>query len=358
MAFPLHHCHKSCRWLVAYNDREQVDRTGHTVKEPTEAATPPTCNRSVVCWRLQLDHHRDMKDLKKASGIFFVSFYSASCLSLGDLVQRCLGQPVASQRQDLQQLYLADGRMLFTFTLSNAESRGGRMNLKVLANVRRGWTDCRAATLTFFFLMLTRRGRGLRERWDKILRWRHKFTAPTTMHVEEKQPECSQRHSKCEQEHEEAGSAVSDSTRNVPYRLDQSWSCSVHDGIFPDVYFYTQPLGRPHERRPMASRREQVSALFFVAWTQCPLTDSFPWATEGANPLKETPTFKKRIFWRPAPGSLPAGLNLLTRYWKSVNNHDIIQQQWRNGLALRLHKSIFNTRIYAKLSFLHFWPRA
>ena len=35
-----------------------------------------------------------------------------------------------------------------------------------------GWTDCRAATLTFF-LMLTRRRRGLGERGDKILRWRH-----------------------------------------------------------------------------------------------------------------------------------------------------------------------------------------
>ena len=133
-----------------------------------------------------------------------------------------------------------------------------------------------------------------------------KFTAPTTMHAEEKQPECSQRHSKCEQEHEEAGSFRLNAHRTVQTR--PVWSRSVHDGIFPDVYFYTQPLGRPHERRPMASRREQVSALFFVAWTQRPLTESFPWATEGANPLKETPTFKKRIFWRPAPGSLPAGL--------------------------------------------------
>ena len=35
-----------------------------------------------------------------------------------------------------------------------------------------GWTDCRAATVTFF-LMLTRRRRRLGERGDKILRWRH-----------------------------------------------------------------------------------------------------------------------------------------------------------------------------------------
>ena len=104
------------------------------------------------------------------------------------------------------------------------------------------------------------------------------------------------------------------------------WSRSVHDGIFPDVYFYTQPLGRPHERRPMASRREQVSALFFVAWIQHPLTDRFPWATEGANPLKETLTFKKRIFWQPAPGSLPAGLNTYSVYacknlWSRIKSH-------------------------------------
>ena len=61
-----------------------------------------------------------------------------------------------------------------------------------------------------------------------------KFTAPTTMHVEEKQPECSQRHSKCEQEHEEAGSFRLNAQRTVQTR--PVWSRSVHDGIFPDVY--------------------------------------------------------------------------------------------------------------------------
>ena len=85
-------------------------------------------------------------------------------------------------------------------------------------------------------------------------------------------------------------------------------SRSVHHGIFPDFYFYTHSLQRPHERRPMASRREQVSALFFVAWTQRRLTECFPWATEGPNPPKETLTFKKEIFWQTTSGSLPAGL--------------------------------------------------
>ena len=58
----------------------------------------------------------------------------------------------------------------------------------------------------------------------------------------------------------------------------------------------------------MASRREQVSALFFVAWTQRRLTQRFPWATEGPYPPKETLTFKKEFFWQTTSGSLPAGL--------------------------------------------------
>ena len=125
------------------------------------------------------------------------------------------------------------------------------------------------------------------------------------MHAEERQRECSQRHS------EVRAGRLSGCFRLRAYRTVQTGpvsSRSVHHGVFPDVYFYTQSLQRPHERRPMASRREQVSALFFVAWTQRRLTECFPWATEGPNPPKETLTFKKEFFWRTTSGSLPAGL--------------------------------------------------
>ena len=107
------------------------------------------------------------------------------------------------------------------------------------------------------------------------------------MHAEERQHNCSQRHQKCEQEDRRLSSLF----RLRAYRTVQTRvvsSRSVHHGIFPDVYFYTQSLQRPHERRPMASRREQVSALFFVAWTQRRLTECFPWPTEGPSPPKET----------------------------------------------------------------------
>ena len=128
-----------------------------------------------------------------------------------------------------------------------------------------GCTDCRAATLTFLFFIffLCLRGEG-----EDSERGETKFSAGvtvaalTTMHAEERQRECSQRHA------EVRAGRLSGRFRLRAYRTVQTVpvsSRSVHHGVFPDVYFYTQSLQRPHERRPMASRREQVSALFFVA---------------------------------------------------------------------------------------------
>ena len=95
------------------------------------------------------------------------------------------------------------------------------MNLKVLANVRRGWTDCRAATLTFFLCLREEGEDSERERGETKFSAgvTVKFTAPTTMHVEEKQPEWSQRHSKCEQEHEEDWEFQ---TQRASYRTDET----------------------------------------------------------------------------------------------------------------------------------------
>ena len=170
-----------------------------------------------------------------------------------------------------------------------------------------GWTarlSC-GDTDFFFFLMLTRR-RGLGERGDKILRWRHS----NCTHYDA----CRRETAWVFPDSEVRTGRLSSRFRLSAYRIVQTRpisSRSVHHGIFPDVYFYTHSLQRPHERHPMASRREQVSALFFVAWTQRRLTDCFPWATEGPNPPEETLTFKKDFFWQTISGSLPAGLKLM-----------------------------------------------
>ena len=95
MAFRLHHCHKSCRWLVAYTDREQIAQVTQSQSNKVKGAwraQHPKCSDNIknVAWL-----HQDVQE--QASDFFFVSFYSASCLSLGDLVERCLGQPVDVQ---------------------------------------------------------------------------------------------------------------------------------------------------------------------------------------------------------------------------------------------------------------------
>ena len=174
-----------------------------------------------------------------------------------------------------------------------------------------GWTDCRAATLTFFFfffLMLTRR-RGLGERGDKILRWRRSNCTHHDACMMQRRDSVSvpRNTQKCEQED---WAAVCGSERIARYRLDQSRV----EAYTTDVYFYTQSLQRPHEGRPMASRREQVSVLFFVAWTQRRLTECFPWATEGPNPPKEKLIFKKKILGQSTSGSLPAGPKDISLY--------------------------------------------
>ena len=245
---------------------------------------------------------------EQAPDFFFVSFYSASCLSLGDLVQRCLG-PLVDLLGPWPSAAVIPRRRSTAGSAVHFQSveRRVQRNFEGLANfcldeltvVRRHW-------LIFFFKCLRGEGEDS-ERGETIFSAGVPVIAPTIMRAEERQRECSQRHS------EVRAGRLSGRFRLRAYRTVQTrpaWSRSLHHGIFPDVYFYTRSLQRPHKRRPMASRREQVSALFFVAWTQRRLTECFQWATEGPNPPKETLTFKKEFFWQTTSGSLPAGLKL------------------------------------------------
>ena len=221
--------------------------------------------------------------------IIFFSFYSASCLTLGVLVQRCLGQSV-----DLLAPWPSAAvipRQLSTAVHFQSVERRVQRNLEGLANVR---LDELTVVRRHWLFFNTRRRRGLGERGDKILRRRHCTHYNACRRETAWVFRGSQRHL------EVRAGRLSDRSRLRAYRTVQLLvqtrpvsSRSVHPGVFPDVYFYTQSLQWPHERRPMASRRKQVSALFFVAWTQRRLTECFPWATEGPNPPKETLTFKK-----------------------------------------------------------------
>ena len=230
----------------------------------------------------------------------FVSFHSASCLSLGDLVQRCLGQPVDVLAPWPSAAVIPRRRSTAAHMHFQSVERRVQRNLEGLANVRFDPDElpgCRAATQTFFFfflfLLLTRR-RGLGERGDKILRWRHSncthydacrretaWVFPETFRI-----------SKCEQED---WAAVSGSERIAPYRLDQSRVEAYTTG-FSQTSIFIPTLQRPHERRPMASRREQVSALFFRSLNTTSSHRMFSMGYRRAKSTQGNTNFQKRIF--------------------------------------------------------------
>ena len=135
--------------------------------------------------------------MQELASVFFVcvSFYSASCLSLGDLVQRCLGQPVDLLAPWTSAAVIPRGRSTAVH-FQHVERRVQR-NLEGLASVRLyELPDCRAATLTFFYFYFLCLSRGEdSERGETKFSAGVTVTAPTTMHAEERQHECSQRHS-------------------------------------------------------------------------------------------------------------------------------------------------------------------
>ena len=168
---------------------------------------------------------RAMLECTNKLQIFFFCFFLLSRLSEPGRLGTELSGPASRLASAMtfsgsipQLWYLADGGLLFIFNPSNAESRGGRMNLEGLASVRLDeLTVVRRHWLFFLLFKCLRRGRGLGERWDKILRWRHSKIHCTHYDAEGRQ-ECPQRHSKCEQEdwaHERQFQ-----TQSAPYRTD------------------------------------------------------------------------------------------------------------------------------------------
>ena len=194
---------------------------------------------------------------KQAPDFFFVSFYSASCLCLGDLVpvQRCLGQPADLPAPcDLQRLwYLAYGRLVFIFNLSNAESRGTWTGWRTFA-----WMNWLSCSDTDFLKKKCLRVGEDSERGETKFAAGVTVTAPTTMHAEERRRECSQ---KCEQEDRAA-------VRLRAYRTVQTRPVStrsVHHGIFPDVYFFFIPS--PFSRRMNGTQWREGESKFLPCFS-------------------------------------------------------------------------------------------
>ena len=120
------------------------------------------------------------------------------------------------------------------------------------------------------------------------------ITAPNTMHAEEcsRSAECLSFPGDTRSSSRNMGTTGSFrlkahrtvQTRPVPCR-------SVHHGIFPDVYFYTQSLGRPHERRPIGLASDDVRKLS-NAWQRGNLV-----LNKGSAPYKSM-LREKSLTWR------------------------------------------------------------
>ena len=83
--------------------------------------------------------------------------------------------------------------------------------------------------------------------------------------------------------------------RTVAYRPAVSIRLSRSLG-FPTCLFLASPLSGPHERRPMASRNEQLSSLFFVAWTTQPLHEKLLMGFRRAKFTQRNTNHQKNIF--------------------------------------------------------------
>ena len=144
-----------------------VDRTGDTVKQSQRRVTSPTLatvieaclltNRSKLMFRQHLKCSLTApRRAGTSSGFFFGFFLTQPLLSEPARLGPALSGP-ASRLASAMTFSGCDTSPTvdccsFSICRTQSPEELGRVGERSL-----GWTDCRAATLTFFFLMLTRR---------------------------------------------------------------------------------------------------------------------------------------------------------------------------------------------------------
>ena len=275
-----------------------VDRTGagDTVKQsPRRVTRPqyPKCSDNIknVAWL-----HQDVQE-QASDFFFFVCFFSLSQLSEPGRLGTALSGP-AGRRASAMTLSRCDTSPTVDCCSFQSVERRVQRNLEGLANVRFDPDElpgCRAATLTFFFffLMLTRR-RGLGERGDKILRWRHSTSNCTHYDACRREtawvfPETFRSASRKTEQPFQAQSVSHRTGTDCQSRVE------AYTTGFSQTSIFIPTLQRPHERRPMASRREQVSALFFRSLNTTSTHRMFSMGYRRAKSTQGNTNFQKRI---------------------------------------------------------------
>ena len=92
---------------------------------------------------------------------------------------------------------------------------------------------------------------------------------------------------------------------------------------FPTCLFLVSLLSGPHERRPMASRKEQLSSSSFVAWTTQTLHENLSMGFRMAKFTQRNTNLQKNIFVDDrVRGHHPRALSLIT-----------VKQRWEDWVA-------------------------
>ena len=257
MAFPLHHCHKSCGWLACLSRSEWSWVAQVIQSNKVEARDGPNTgnnDRGMFVDRSKMfrQHLKCSLTAPRRAGtssVFFF-FWLLSQLSEPGRLGPALSGP-ASRLASAMTFSGCDTSPTvdccsFSICRTQSPEELGRVGERSL-----GWTDSRAATLTFFFFFFNayaekeRGGLGLESERGETNPFSAgvTVTAPTTMHAEERQRECSQRHSEVRAA---AGTlsagALSGSERIAPYRLDQSRVEAYTTGFSQTSIFIPSPF--------------------------------------------------------------------------------------------------------------------
>ena len=211
------------------------------------------------------------------------------------------------------------------------------------------WMSCLAEVILFLESGHTER-QTERERggggWGRVRDWTELTASvnfafssmPSDMHEEERQARL-ERELKCMSRQRRV------SKRTVAYRPAVSIRLSRSLG-FPTCLFLVSLLSGPHERRPMASRKEQLSSSFFLSLNH---TDSsrkpFNGVQKGQVHSKKHKPSKKYFCGRSTQGSPPAGLkgklrskiissDMIFFRWIRWRKTGTCEHLWRHGATL------------------------
>ena len=286
-----------------------VDRTGDTVKQSQRRVTSPTSKM----FRQHLKCSLTAPSHAGTSFGFFLCFVLLSQLSEPGRLGTALSGPTS--RFASAMIFSGCDTSptvdccLFSICRTQSPEELGRVGERSLQ-----WTARLPCGGTDFFLMLTRR-RGLWERGEK-------FSAggtSTTMHAEERQHECSQRHSEVR-----AGRLSSHEpfqAQKVSHRTDKtSLESKRTPRHFPiRLFLYQLPSAAPRTA-PNGVKERASFCLVFRSLNTTSSHRMFSRATEGPNLPKETLTFKKNFFSK----------QLRDHYPRALSKSSIIRQMWWN----------------------------